>query len=47
MIFLPIIGAFAAYLVGLVSEKASKAVTLLVSAFTIVLTLFLFATFNW
>ncbi len=47
MIFLPIIGALVTYLIGIVSEKASKAVTLLVSAFTVVLTLFIFTAFNW
>lgn len=47
MIFIPIIGAVAAYLAGLVSDKVSKAVTLLISASTIVLTLILFYTFNW
>ena len=47
MIFVPIIGAVAVYLIGLLSERASKALTVIISAFTVILTLFIFATFNW
>ena len=47
MIFAPIVGAVVVYLVGLLSEKASKALTVGISAFTVILTLIIFVTFNW
>ena len=47
MIFAPIIGAVLVYVVGLLNEKASKALAVVISAFTVALTLFIFVTFNW
>jgi len=47
MIFVPIIGAVAVYLIGLFSERGSQALTVAISAFTILLTLIIFVTFNW
>ena len=47
MIFAPIVGAAAVYLVGLLDERLSKALSILISAFTVCLTLFIFVTFNW
>lgn len=47
LIFTPIIGAIVVYLAGYVGEKVSKALTILISAATIALTLFIFLTFNW
>jgi NADH-quinone oxidoreductase subunit M len=47
MIFVPIIGAVLVYLVGLRSEKASKALAVAISVLTVILTLFIFVTFNW
>jgi len=47
MIFVPILGAVAVYLVGLFSERGSKVLTIVISGFTILLTLAVFVTFNW
>ena len=47
MIFAPIVGAVAVYLVGLLDEKLSKILAVVISAFTVILTLFIFVTFNW
>lgn len=47
MIFAPIVGAALVYFVGLVNEKLSKALSIIISALTVALTLFIFATFNW
>ena len=46
LIFLPLIGALASYLIGVANEKASRIVTLLISGLTIILTLIIFATFD-
>jgi NADH-quinone oxidoreductase subunit M len=47
LVFLPIIGALVVYLAGYIGDKASKALTILISAATIVVVLFIFVTFNW
>jgi NADH-quinone oxidoreductase subunit M len=47
MIFAPIVGAVLVLLVGLLNEKASKALSVIISAFTMALTLYIFAEFNW
>ncbi len=47
LIFMPIIGAIAVYLAGYVGDKASKALTILISAATIAVVLFIFVSFNW
>jgi NADH-quinone oxidoreductase subunit M len=46
LIFTPIIGAVLVYLAGLASDRLSKALTIIISAFTIGLVLFIFLTFN-
>ncbi len=46
LVFAPIVGALVVYLAGFVSDKLSKALTILVAASTIALTLFIFFTFN-
>ena len=46
LVFTPIIGAVVVYLAGFASDKLSKALTILVSASTIAITLFIFLTFN-
>jgi hypothetical protein len=45
LVFTPIIGAVIVYLAGFANEKLSKALTILISASTIAITLFIF--FNW
>lgn len=47
MIFAPIVGAAVVYLVGLLDERLSKVLSVIISAFTVGLTLFIFVTFNW
>jgi NADH-quinone oxidoreductase subunit M len=47
LVFTPIIGSIIVYLAGYASPKLSKALTIIISAFTIALTLYIFATFNW
>lgn len=47
LIFLPIIGAIAVYLAGYIGEKVSKVLTILISAATIAIVLFIYLTFNW
>lgn len=46
LVFTPIVGALVVYLAGFASDKLSKALTIVVSASTIALTLFIFFTFN-
>jgi NADH-quinone oxidoreductase subunit M len=46
LVFTPIIGAVIVYLAGFANEKLSKALTILISASTIAITLFIFLTFN-
>ena len=46
LVFTPIIGALVVYLAGFVSDKLSKALTILIAASTIAMTLFIFFTFN-
>jgi NADH-quinone oxidoreductase subunit M len=46
LVFTPLVGAVIVYLAGFASEKLSKALTILISASTIVMTLFIFFTFN-
>jgi NADH-quinone oxidoreductase subunit M len=46
LIFTPIVGAAIVYLAGFASEKLSKALTIIISASTIALTLFIFVIFN-
>ena len=46
LIFTPIIGAIVVYLAGFTSDKLSKALTIIISASTIAITLFIFLTFN-
>ena len=47
LIFMPIVGAIVVYLAGFASDKLSKALTIIISAATIAVTLFIFLTFNW
>jgi NADH-quinone oxidoreductase subunit M len=47
LVFTPIIGAIVVYLAGYASAKLSKAITIIISALTIAITLYIFATFNW
>jgi NADH-quinone oxidoreductase subunit M len=47
LIFTPIIGAVVVYLAGFAGDKASKILTIAISAATIAITLFIFLTFNW
>jgi NADH-quinone oxidoreductase subunit M len=47
LIFTPILGAVAVFLAGYISAKFSKALTIAISAFTIVMTLFVYLSFNW
>jgi NADH-quinone oxidoreductase subunit M len=47
LIFTPIIGSVVVYLAGYLGDKVSKALTIIISAATIALTLFIFLTFNW
>ena len=47
LVFTPIIGAIVVYLAGFVGDKTSKALTIAISAGSIVITLFIFSTFNW
>lgn len=46
LVFAPIIGALVVYLAGFKSDKLSKALTILIAASTIVITLFIFITFD-
>ena len=46
LVFAPIIGALVVYLAGFKSDKLSKALTILIAASTIVITLFIFLTFD-
>jgi NADH-quinone oxidoreductase subunit M len=46
LVFLPIVGAVVVYLAGFAGDKVSKALTIIISAATIALTLFIFFTFN-
>ena len=45
--FGPIIGAIVVYFAGFVSDRVSKTLTIIISAATIALTLFIFLGFNW
>lgn len=47
LIFGPIVAAVFVYFVGLLSVKASKVLTLIVSASTVAIAMFLFLTFDW
>jgi len=47
LIFIPIVGSVLVYLAGYVGDRASKALTLALSGFTVALTLFAFSTFDW
>lgn len=47
LIFAPLVGSVIVYLAGIVNEKICKALTILISAFTVAITLFIFFTFNW
>ena len=47
LIFTPVIGSVVVYLAGYAGDKVSKALTILISASTIAITLFIFITFNW
>src|SRR3990170_4595661 len=47
LIFTPLIGAIIVYLAGFGSAKLSKALTIIISAATTAVTLFIFLTFNW
>jgi NADH-quinone oxidoreductase subunit M len=44
---MPIVGAVIVYLAGYLGDKVSKALTILISAATIAIVLFIFITFNW
>mgnify|MGYP001031049902 CR=1 FL=1 len=45
--FTPIVGAVVVFLAGYASNKLSRVLTIVISAFTVALTLFMFLTFNW
>ena len=47
LVFGPIVGALIVYLAGFVSDKASKALTIIISAATIGLSLYVLLGFNW
>ena len=47
LIFAPIIGAIVVYLAGFVSDKASKALTIIISAATVGVSLYVLLGFNW
>src|SRR5208283_4608208 len=47
LMFTPVLGSFVVYLAGVKGEKLCKKLTVLISAFTVAVTLFIFATFNW
>jgi NADH-quinone oxidoreductase subunit M len=47
LVFMPIIGAILVYLAGYLGDKASKALTILISATTVAMVLFIFVAFNW
>ena len=47
LIFAPLAGSILVYLAGFISEKASKAIAVTISALTVALVLFIFLTFNW
>ncbi len=47
LIFTPLIGAIIVYLAGFRSARLSKALTIIISAATTAVTLFIFLTFNW
>lgn len=47
LLFMPIIGSIVVYLAGFVGAKVSKILTILISASTIVVVLFIFVSFNW
>jgi NADH-quinone oxidoreductase subunit M len=47
MIFAPLVGSILVYLVGFVSERASKAIAVGISALTVALALIILLTFNW
>ena len=46
LIFTPIIGSIVVYLAGFASDRLSKALTIIISAATIAITLFIILTFN-
>lgn len=47
LIFLPIVGSLVVYLAGFAGDKISKALTILISAVTIALVLFICVSFDW
>jgi NADH-quinone oxidoreductase subunit M len=47
LIFGPIVGAILVYLAGFAGDKASKALTIIISATTVAATLFILLSFNW
>ena len=47
LVFMPFIGAVIVYFAGYLGDKVSKALTILISAATIALVLFILLTFNW
>ena len=47
LIFGPIIGAFIVYVAGFAGDKVSKGLTIIISAATVGLTLFILLGFNW
>jgi NADH-quinone oxidoreductase subunit M len=47
LIAIPLIGSLVTYFSGYFGDKASKVVTILISAATIALVMFIFVTFNW
>jgi len=47
IIFTPIVGAIIVFFAGFAGSKISKALSMIISAFTLALTLYIFATFNW
>ncbi len=47
LVFMPIIGSIIVYLAGFAGDKVSKILTILISASTIAVALFIFLSFNW
>lgn len=47
LVFIPIVGSVVVYLAGFVGDRASKLLTILISASTIAVVLFIYVSFNW
>ncbi len=47
LVFMPIVGSVVVYLAGFVGDRVSKILTILISACTIAVVLFIYVSFNW